>query len=475
MALFSKFFSLNQKKFPNVCITLFLVVICSLFPVKTSYAQWAVYDGANHFANTTNGIFLGFITGNTTVSAYANASHGLKIFALDGIATMMARLMIQKITAQTVNWINNGFQGNPAFVTNPDQLLLDTADQVFSKQLIKGGPLEKLCGPFRAQVRLAIVKTYLADDDPNRLTCTFGSIGDNIQKIGTDFTNGGGWDAFFKISQESRNNPWGAYTIAQSDIAANIQVAQKNIQKDREIGYGFLSFKQCPKGYTNAEIAAKKPNTNTDPGTINEFGEIDYPRVNNAVNTVKDPKGCSVNPDIVTPGSVISKQLENSLGSPVKQLELTNSINQLVNALMIQLINRIFSSVSGGLRGLAEKQPTDRASLIEQLNTNSPESKQEEQKALANTNKNIPSNLGIQIDPETGETISTNPQSLTPTINKDDIKNEMKQTINDIQNDLTCPTGQTCTITPPPTNNPGGTARGDIATTTDTGGRTGGR
>ena len=44
----------------------------------------------------------------------------IKEYVLDGLAWHIAKIMVQQITASTVQWINSGFSGSPSFLTNPE-------------------------------------------------------------------------------------------------------------------------------------------------------------------------------------------------------------------------------------------------------------------------------------------------------------------------------------------------------------------
>ena len=79
---------------------------------------------------------------------------------LDGVAWFAAKLIVQKLTAETVNWINSGFQGNPAFVTDPGQFFLDVGMMSYRESYQTNGFTNSLCSPFKIQVRLALVKNY---------------------------------------------------------------------------------------------------------------------------------------------------------------------------------------------------------------------------------------------------------------------------------------------------------------------------
>ena len=125
-----------------------------------------------------------FVSPQKGYAQYIDISQAAKEYGLDFFASTLAKKIIQRLTAQTVNWINSGFQGNPAYVTEPGQFFLGIADTEASRFLSTSG-LNNLCSPFRAQVRLALVKSYLAETD-NRYYCSLGVLEQNYNSFIND-------------------------------------------------------------------------------------------------------------------------------------------------------------------------------------------------------------------------------------------------------------------------------------------------
>src|SRR3989338_8095331 len=70
-----------------------------------------------------------------------------KEFVGNRLAVLITNQIIQRMTASIVNWINTGFQGSPAFLTNPEGFFLDVADQITGELIDKTGALSQLCSP----------------------------------------------------------------------------------------------------------------------------------------------------------------------------------------------------------------------------------------------------------------------------------------------------------------------------------------
>jgi hypothetical protein len=63
-----------------------------------------------------------------------------------------------------------------------------------------------------------------------------------------------------------------------------------------------------------------------------------------------DSKACLKYSDIKTPGTVINEQLGRALGSGLTQLELADEFDEIVGALIGQLMEQVVTQVNG-LRG----------------------------------------------------------------------------------------------------------------------------
>ena len=237
----------------------------------------------------------------STVSAGNETAHTFKSCVLDPLAYMLARRAIDQITIDTINWINNGFQGSPAFVQNPTKFLTGVGDKVVGDILANSRDFSFLCAPFRLPDFNIGLNIVLGHSDYVGLTssCTLTGVIANAENF-AKFTSGdwsqGGWNSFIQVTQVPSNDPFYAQMALSADIdraVSNKQGEQLNILN---WGAGFMSM--------------------TDSGG-----------------------------NIITPGHVIENKLEQTMGTDVRQLELADSFDKIVSALLNQLINQaIFSS-----------------------------------------------------------------------------------------------------------------------------------
>ena len=97
----------------------------------------------------------------------------------DCLVRTLGRLAVQHITQSTVNWINSGFEGKPAFVQDFNQFFTDVADEA-AGEFIQGSGLSFLCSPFQLKVRIAIAQSY-ARRNYSPASCTLSQVTDNVK------------------------------------------------------------------------------------------------------------------------------------------------------------------------------------------------------------------------------------------------------------------------------------------------------
>ena len=402
-----------MKIFFTRTVALFLILaILAPFALqpKKAEAQWSV-----------------LMVGDTSPTGILNnlniTMQHVKEFVLDGLANALMKQLAQQITNSIVNWINSGFDGSPSFVQNPSGFFLDVADQVtgdFIKNYDKGGLLGELCSPFSIDLRVALSFKYHPSYQ-RRYTCTLGTVIQNTKNAVKNasingFTAGdfkqGGWPAFVSMTTEPQNNIYGAYLSADYDISLAVLNRQSEKKDQIAQGRGFLSWEKCvdnpivvPQGSTQASFYSSDLYQSTQVGNLSytgvptSFNSLSYDGtqpvvpaglagssaalVNQQVKQNAGKKTCTVE----TPGSVIAGSLDAHLSGPLRQLELANKINEIVNALFAQLASMVLQK---GLGEISGSGPGDRNSYINQV-----------QQSITTDNENlnsIKSNLVRNID-----------------------------------------------------------------------------
>ena len=186
----------------------------------------------------------------------------------NGIAMFTAQLVIERIVASTVEWANSGFEDNPAYVTDYKQYFTNVADGIAGDFIKASTTLGFLCSPFQANIKLSLIQQYY---QPRPFQCTLTGIVGNIEDFYGDFTKGG-WDAWFSMTQNSTNNPYGAYLEAKIELDSRIASAIGLQKNQLDWNSGFLSWSPCiMKDPMTGECLARDPNVKT-PGSVIKSG-----------------------------------------------------------------------------------------------------------------------------------------------------------------------------------------------------------
>ncbi len=268
-------------------------------------------------------------------------------YYLNEIAWSSAKILVQQITASTVSWINSGFKGGPAFVTNPSSFFANIGDQITGSFIANNGALSNLCSPFNVNVRLSLGLQQAGygsnGANKSKYTCTLDSIIKNVSnptvngKSITGFMNGdfkqGGWAGFLALSQPN-NNASGVYLQAQDDLNQQINTKQDQQQQQLNQGGGFLTYPICTDLGTGGEDAYLSGNPNVSVTSIGPDGTMTY-------------QSCQDS----TPGSVINSVLQKNVNSGVDQLNIAQSMDEIISSTMSQLTGQILTQ---GLTGVTK-------------------------------------------------------------------------------------------------------------------------
>ncbi|MEI6396548.1 MAG: hypothetical protein WCO48_00520 [Candidatus Taylorbacteria bacterium] len=329
-----------------------IVSIILLTAIVFSYVQVVAPQRASAVAGIAD-VTVVTVAANTSPTELQNTVNSwmerIKNFILDRLATAIANAILNQMTASVINWINNGFQGSPSFMTNPEDFFLDAADQVTGQFIAETGIMSQLCSPFSINIR-ANLALGSAQSSRGSYACTLRTVVANAKNIPNNITlNGqniqgfmdgdfrqGGWVSFNSIMMDPQNDPFFAYHSAVGDIRAAVTTKKNAINLDLSAGAGFMSFKVCdpvPVGGTYIDASgAKAVNT---PAPADLVGPPAPP-----------PKNCHTE----TPGSAISNSLTKTLGVPFDKLTLANNINAIIDALVSQMVMQV---LGGGLRAMS--------------------------------------------------------------------------------------------------------------------------
>lgn len=237
----------------------------------------------------------------------------------DCLTRIVAKIALQQITASIVDWINSGFNGQPSFVQDYEQFFTDIADKS-AGEFIEGSGLSFLCSPFKLQVKIAIAQSYASRKSSSASSCTLSSVVGNVDNFfKNSFSDNGGWPGFLEVTTNAGNNPYGAFINGQ--IALNNQVI-------KDVNIGGLNI--SPEGYL---------------GVTEEY---------DCKVVTKDPvdgpvRECKTR--ITTAGHTVAAIADKTFAIPIDENLLADSFDEIISALMNQLITKVLYSGVSNLNG----------------------------------------------------------------------------------------------------------------------------
>lgn len=258
----------------------------------------------------------------------------------DALAWAAAKTVIQSMTQSIVNWINSGFEGSPAFVSDLNRNLGNLADAVAEDfltgldQVVESNTGFSIRAPFQDQINRALRAEFY------RTTSSYG-FNERYQYRDCYGGQGFNFNSFFCESQDAKNNPYGRYMLARNELFNTIDKETQNRLREIEWGDGFLSWRG-PCGPYGSQAS----------GGTGAGGAVN-------LNSRDKTYACPIR----TPGAIIEQQLGITLTSPVRQLEIADSVNEIVAALMTQMVNQVLGG--GGLSGLSQPSAGGGSSYID--------------------------------------------------------------------------------------------------------------
>ncbi len=280
----------------------------------------------------------------TIFSDIATNSLVAKEYVLDGIAWQIRTLLVHSLVRSTVNWINRGFNGSPAYATNLKETLLDAADQEaagFVRSLTSGSLLNL---PFQDKIaQRALTAYYLSSSKDSfalRNPYTLNQVSpDDRAFIDGDFTKGG-LSAWLTATLNPQNTPIGFQDLVDSRLNQGVSGVTGQINQEYAVGGGFFPFRKCDEEKTTF-IEKDKTTTIT-----NLDGKTEQLTTFNLT-----PKKTCLRSRIETPGALILEAGKKAGLTSIDQVLTADELNEVIGALMGQLTNKIFGS--SGFRGVS--------------------------------------------------------------------------------------------------------------------------
>ena len=256
------------------------------------------------------------------------------------IGRLVAKMLLQKLTQSTVNWINSGYDGNPSFVQDPGKFFNNIAKKEilqfgveitasgnpFAKDWMRNNALA-LKNKFQDNARYSL-NEMIATTTPSCLNKDTGKNTKCDEAFSKDFSVGG-WDAWTAMTQVPANNPLGAKLMFDNEIQKRLagtaqSVAQNTRDALKEAG-GFLGDQRCISAAT---------------------GRIDHSiTISEDENALKKGAALCSKWEYVTPGKMLADAATNVMGYPNNSFLNVQDLNDAVAAVSDAILNQFSTKI----------------------------------------------------------------------------------------------------------------------------------
>jgi hypothetical protein len=287
------------------------------------------------------------------------------------IGRYIGKQMMDKITQDTINWINTGFKGQPLYVKDPASMFKSIADKEVS-DFASSIAFDRENFPFGREAALSLINSYRRTFQQNAAYSLnqYVSTGDATDFY-TDFHTGG-WGAWNAMVLFPQNNPIGFGLMAREQMSTQIEIpngnnAIANVQRELQEGNGFLSVKKCVESKAGSGYNYVEDTSFDDIGwqqvADSNFADANDPNLSaeqkqaalDLANT--NLQHICVKWSTVTPGNAVATQLTDALGTPLKSIGLADDLNKSLSAIFDALINELSQKGLEELTKLTDVQP----------------------------------------------------------------------------------------------------------------------
>lgn len=231
---------------------------------------------------------------------------------LDPLAWSLAKLAIDDLTQQTVNWINNGFENPdgtsaPHYIINTEAylgLICNTSLTAFVQRV---GESETDPQVSRIMARTLRKTQPCAGKRVIRPTISDALFDSFMEDVEQQIN----WNSWRSVMGNPLNNPYGRYLESAAQLDRELSEESQRELRELDWASGFLSQKEC-----------REVETSVGRGKVCET---------------------------VTPGVSIERRLSKALNTDLTQLELADNFNEIIGAFATQILKQVFSR-DGNLR-----------------------------------------------------------------------------------------------------------------------------
>lgn len=282
----------------------------NLLGVKTTHAQFAVFDPINWIENFLDEIF-------NTLDYYLNYDSWYGVILTEQLKDKILKAVVNAI----LNWANGGSGGSsPTFVTNWGEFLknsyVNAADAAIAD--VTSG----VCEPFRSQIQLQLYSLYGESSVKNVArgptindlrTCSLQQTVSNLDDFYGDFGQGG-WAGYLALT-DFGGNPYGSLYAASQQVGQAAERAEDASKAKASSGY--KGTERCANGESpiSEGVCADKST-----------------------------------PEVTTPGTNIAQSTSDSLTSAIHRVVNANDWKGLAAQLALFAITKITAGGNKGIR-----------------------------------------------------------------------------------------------------------------------------
>ncbi len=271
---------------------------------------------------------------------------------LKAIGKVMVKLLLQKLTQSMVDWINNGFNGKPAFIQSPGQFFGDIAKNEFLQFGAEMNPpelypfarafLQTQANAFKKKFHdnakysldKLIYETTPNCQDENGIQIRCGAIA-----FYQNFNNGG-WNAWANATLP-QNNPVGFQIIASNELQDRLRGLSKStgeiIQDSLNWSGGFLNQEHCispAHNISRAEDAEALKTFGNNGPTAKDLSDWKYEYGNEPI-----PRRCTGGFENITPGKLVAEAATRVTAYPENDYLKADDLNDAIAAILDATLN----------------------------------------------------------------------------------------------------------------------------------------
>jgi hypothetical protein len=266
---------------------------------------------------------------------------------LAAIGRIITKMLLQKITVSTINWINGGFDGSPSFIQDPGKFFLDIAKSEvlqFNDELITSG------SPFAKTWIKNTVSAFNSKFQDNAAYSLDKMIKNTTPQYSdltfqVDFSQGG-WNAWNAITQAPQNNPLGFQLMADNELQKRLDGTVKStadrVGEALSQADGFLGDERCasPEGVTKEQDRRAREEKRRIELYNYNLPEGGMKKVTSGVDTQ-----ICLEWQYVTPGSMIAQAAGETMGLTKDSLLAAQDLNDAIEAVMNALLAKFSSTL----------------------------------------------------------------------------------------------------------------------------------